>query len=271
MLDGIPMDFPIFQSSRPIRGETLCKAVSGSVPRISILSPRAGRDRQSCKVPDPSTDFNPLAPCGARQTAKVYVVALQTISILSPRAGRDVSCGSQRKQDLYFNPLAPCGARHAVEIENNYGDLFQSTRPVRGETDAICESYERPAVFQSTRPVRGETLPGDLVDPVALISIHSPRAERDTTAFSVLSSIDLFQSTRPVRGETWPSALKLYVSQSFQSSRSVRGETCIQSKLPTPQMDFNPLAPCGARLAPIPRPTRGIAFQSSRPVRGETL
>ena len=58
---------------------------------------------------------------------------------------------------IYFNPRAPCGARLAVnKVE------------VNGET------------FQSTRPVRGATAHGLLTDANANISIHAPRAGRDS-------------------------------------------------------------------------------------------
>ena len=58
--------------------------------------------------------------------------------------------------------------------------VFQSTRPVRGETTIRCFLLNGLNLFQSTRPVRGETV-------LALASAPSS---------------GVFQSTRPVRGET---------------------------------------------------------------------
>ena len=57
--------------------------------------------------------------------------------------------------------------------------------------------------FQSTRPVRGATICLFMVVINEHISIHAPRAGRDTR--DVLEELwsDKFQSTRPVRGATF--------------------------------------------------------------------
>ena len=58
--------------------------------------------------------------------------------------------------------------------------------------------------FQSTRPVRGAT---DAVLPVIRsrdISIHAPRAGRDEWLQGKTEDKSIFQSTRPVRGATSP-------------------------------------------------------------------
>ena len=89
----------------------------------------------------------------------------------------------------------------------------------------------RLAIFQSTRPVRGETIPGADLRGDAAISIHSPRAGRDplfrhgpgNTWISIHSphmgrdetpapeyqEIPEFQSTRPIWGETGPHRMML--------------------------------------------------------------
>ena len=56
------------------------------------------------------------------------------VSIHAPHAGRDMD---------YLSP-------ELLRI------LFQSTRPMRGATDAVQDA-RRDAVFQSTRPMRGAT------------------------------------------------------------------------------------------------------------------
>ena len=125
----------LFQSTRPVRGETLWIARYG----------------------DKNDDFNPLAPCGARLGAAASSSSAFPISIHSPRAGRD-------------------------DIDNcpkNTKELFQSTRPVRGETMYYDDFLTLPKEFQSTRPVRGETRMTELIE-----------------------MPEEFQSTRPVRGET---------------------------------------------------------------------
>ena len=122
----------------------------------------------------------------------------------SPRAGRDSPRSRDRRRQPIFNPLAPCGARREREYKAALGELFQSTRPVRGETCAAlapsgssrhfnplapCGArppaiwiYDCSEAFQSTRPVRGETQPSYAVRCTESISIHSPRAGRDCAA-----------------------------------------------------------------------------------------
>ena len=57
--------------------------------------------------------------------------------------------------------------------------IFQSTRPVRGAT--ITKEYKSVTeIFQSTRPVRGATRMGANRLTGKGISIHAPRAGRDS-------------------------------------------------------------------------------------------
>ena len=147
---------------------------------------------------------------------------------------------------------------------------FQSTRPVRGAT-RLGAGTVLVKEFQSTRPVRGATcmfvvrcscmkhfnprapcgarppgtrtrerndmisihapragrdsrpaLPGGVV---RAISIHAPRAGRDFDASSSKRIAYLFQSTRPVRGAT-RYRLRRSTFSLFQSTRPVRGATC---------------------------------------------
>ena len=82
-----------------------------------------------------------------------------------------------------------------------------------------------PERFQSTRPVRGATGTKDNATAGDDISIHAPRAGRDMAVNKVEINGETFQSTRPVRGATPRLAVWLHRSK-----------------------NFNPRAPCGARL-----------------------
>ena len=59
-------------------------------------------------------NFNPRAPCGARQH-RVGFFSLETdkISIHAPHAGRDQWSRMTVCRWKHFNPRAPCGARHS--------------------------------------------------------------------------------------------------------------------------------------------------------------
>ena len=131
-----------------------------------------------------------------------------------------------------------------------------------------------------------------------------------------MRGVDIFQSTRPVRGATASLAGLALILGRFQSTRPVRGATVHEEGLDgqdqisihapragrdkraqsqdSVSADFNPRAPCGARLLSMigvnmvwrhfnPRAPCGarppltaaaksrLAFQSTRPVRGATL
>ena len=100
---------------------------------------------------------------------------------------------------------------------------FQSTRPVRGATwDSML--YNVPGLFQSTRPVRGATLTLRGMVKRLQISIHAPRAGRDSPFCGCNSGCGGFQSTRPVRGATGSHHVP-HPTLRFQSTHPVRGAT----------------------------------------------
>ena len=125
----------------------------------------------------------------------------RNISIHAPRAGRDNAAVSPSTVHCNFNPRAPCGARPLT----GYNVFYQPT-------------------FQSTRPVRGATVAYNAVNFGLSISIHAPRAGRDSgplpfrptrcnfnprapcgarqQLFYLRLRVAIFQSTRPVRGAT---------------------------------------------------------------------
>ncbi len=146
-------------------------------------------------------------------------------------------------------------------------------------------------MFQSTRPARGATAATRSVETQAMVSIHAPRAGRDTrlTAptghaprfnpraprgarhYAKLPEVVAlaFQSTRPARGAT-DLQIPVGLHHLFQSTRPARGATkpllpvCIDGC-------FNPRAPRGARHSSPDAATRLSVFQSTRPARGATL
>ena len=102
--------------------------------------------------------------------------------------------------------------------------------------------------FQPTRPLRGATkttLDGLTVKD---ISTHAPLAGRDRSTAGYLCRPSLFQPTRPLRGATFPTSRKRYRSRAFQPTRPLRGATIILFLFAVLGWDFNPRAPCGARL-----------------------
>ena len=116
---------------------------------------------------------------------------------------------------------------------------------MRGATYAFS-LWSSISIFQSTRPMRGAT--GRLR--------HHPFRKR-------------FQSTRPMRGAT-NGAYAFIEPILFQSTRPMRGATASRWAPIRSTANFNPRAPCGARLVLIHWLSRSHLFQSTRPMRGAT-
>ena len=169
----------MFQSTRPVRGATLTSYAPPCVLCVSIHAPRAGRDGRVLDKKLLQAMFQSTRPVRGATRPVLLLDVPVLVSIHAPRAGRDsfahVGSGSPR----CFNPRAPCGARQFVKNKIHNIVLFQSTRPVRGATTFIVYPESAPE-FQSTRPVRGATAVQCNIPPDVIVSIHAPRAGRDS-------------------------------------------------------------------------------------------
>ena len=191
-------------------------------------------------------NFNPRAPCGARQLSNARYIPdntfqstrpvrgatiwcclmreLQVISIHAPRAGRDFLFSFVFSNLYDFNPRAPCGARLPIFPGNTITPIFQSTRPVRGAT-SLSSSRSSSLFYFNPRAPCGARHPCCYPFNIILfISIHAPRAGRDSADRLLSTNTALFQSTRPVRGAT-KGYTEFFKLQRFQSTRPVRGAT----------------------------------------------
>ena len=190
--------------------------------------------------------FNILAPCGARPEALIQNINIIAISIHSPRAGRDKRRPRNTAGRKYFNPLAPCGARLAWIDEQINASLFQSTRPVWGETVGLV----------SLRALQ------------KIISIHSPRAGRDGEKRGAKIERRNFNPLAPCGAR--PSSAGTAARIFHFNPLAPCGARPHAGKIFSGGRDFNPLAPCGARPEADWFAPRKTVFQSTRPVRGET-
>ena len=217
-------DAAAFQSTRPMRGATVCDRVIFLL--LIDFNPRAPcgarlprrRWRQSA-----SRYFNPRAPCGARH-AQLKKVSQGCISIHAPHAGRD-NIGAGRIKGVWnFNPRAPCGARRNRILDMASHIQFQSTRPMRGATTVADQRIILGIGFQSTRPMRGATVLVLLNKALAPISIHAPHAGRDPSGRAASPGTLNFNPRAPCGAR--------------------RRRALLRQRT---QGHFNPRAPCGAR------------------------
>ena len=170
----------IFQSTCPLRGTTRkAQRRRAAHKRISIHVPLAGHDATAKSFPDVHTDFNPRAPCGARQWSARWSEAA-----------------------VYFNPRAPCGARQERQPDRRRAPGISIHVPLAGHDDIGFVRAPRRSIsihvplaghdgdgrqiparghgFQSTCPLRGTTSKLRKCFNPCCISIHVPLAGHDT-------------------------------------------------------------------------------------------
>ncbi len=196
--------------------------------KISIHSPRMGRDNVTGYFCTHPSHFNPLSPHGERPLR--YAGSCSTVN---------------------FNPLSPHGERPALPGAGCACIQFQSTLPAWGETAvALAAAWAggisihsprmgRDVIFDIPRYANGISIhsprmgrdTGHLAQVIdalyfnplsphgerlarraswatqQAISIHSPRMGRDFLVAPLIVASSLFQSTLPAWGETCPCAL----------------------------------------------------------------
>ena len=195
-------EYPIFQSTRPIRGATQEDyAVWFGGTDFNPRAPYGARPALPNMRPSAPRYFNPRAPYGARPDLCAQSGLNPPISIHAPHTGRDdrpIRPGGNAK---YFNPRAPYGARR-TDVQTVRKAVFISIHaPHTGRDDRqaqrlyarkdfnprapygarLCSSLRKSIIrgFQSTRPIRGAT-----------------------TTTKAIPRVRGFQSTRPIRGAT---------------------------------------------------------------------
>ena len=127
---------------------------------------------------------------------------------------------------VHISTHAPLAGRDfALPSAATSGRKFQPTRPLRGATFTIAPFSARCCHFNPRAPCGARPLCAKCKKTMLNISTHAPLAGRDFLGDLNKRAGIKFQPTRPLRGATAP-----------------------WSENPSSSTDFNPRAPCGARL-----------------------
>ena len=247
-LRHIRFQHPVFNPLAPCGARHVSSRVQTGAYNFSIHSPLAGRD-------------------GLRWPRWLASIGF---SIHSPLAGRDKYRAIIKGEKEFFNPLAPCGARPAGTVVEPFSTTFSIHSPLAGRDFTVNGSTLWPLVFQSTRPLRGETRKRRHGGHRGRFSIHSPLAGRDLWLYISSATSSIFQSTRPLRGETLVDLFILNAHCLFSIHSPLAGRDPHDCLSHAARKVFNPLAPCGARPQHPRGPPVSFRFQSTRPLRGET-
>ena len=259
----------LFQPTRPLRGATQEGDRAGRQSGISTHAPLAGRDATRSSTRTTSRPISTHAPLAGRDGLRALPGRVQHISTHAPLAGRDLRpkrrkaavryfnprapCGARRSRTSpapptpsNFNPRAPCGARREAVLYDLYSEVFQPTRPLRGATRQGRQGFSQRQI-STHAPLAGRDLLqlGDVH--LIAISTHAPLAGRDEAGYVTFTDRSVFQPTRPLRGATVRLA---DTSNTYEISTHAplagRDRKTLRSK--TTFLNFNPRAPCGARL-----------------------
>ena len=142
-------------------------------------------------------DFNPRAPCGARQIFLSAQTILSCISIHAPLAGRDRRACAET-MPCFISIHAPLAGRDLIRPHHMAtASAFQSTRPLRGATRTFAAQRRAIHAFQSTRPLRGATCPMMVTLEIKKISIHAPLAGRDRVMHDLTDRAQNFNPRAP--------------------------------------------------------------------------
>ena len=233
-----------FQSTLPIREET--KRPRHDHARVWHFNPLFpyGKRPDGSGSSSVEPHFNPLFPYGKRlllfsmmgwggrfqstlpireETAVVPLrLGHQRISIHSSHTGRNLTETRPRSRSANFNPLFPYGKRPAVKMDIVASRIFQSTLPIREETDAF-ETQEATPMISIHSSHTGRDRHGYRACMGLVISIHSSHTGRDLQRWSGRGRKNDFNPLFPY------------------GKRPNR--TCMQGFLP----NFNPLFPYGKR------------------------
>ena len=80
-----------------------------------------------------------------------------------------------------------------------------------------------------------------------VISTHAPLAGRDRLWMALSITLTVFQPTRPLRGATWGEAYDVPYTK-ISTHAPLAGRDLASVSPSTRPRNFNPRAPCGARL-----------------------
>ena len=183
--------FILFQPTRPLRGATRSTSRIENFTEISTHAPLAGRDGEVVPSLQARMDFNPRAPCGARQYLEGHNYGRTNISTHAPLAGRDVI----RRGSLHVKWIsthAPLAGRDGEEIglsETQICNNFNPRAPCGARRSSASQNRKPPILFQPTRPLRGATVERDDDRIDRHISTHAPLAGRDSKSVQITMHI----------------------------------------------------------------------------------
>ena len=241
-----------FQPTRPLRGATDgTRHTVHSRRDISTHAPLAGRDYRLDGV-EIACDISTHAPLAGRDAAMTLSIAL--MGNFNPRA----TCGARpadpglSTKPVYFNPRATCGARPRSLITTIRMITNFNPRAPCGARPPARQNIPCPTRISTHAPLAGRDRIARTPSAGAGISTHAPLAGRDNTRSVFCRTLARFQPTRPLRGATETDICCRIRRRNFNPRAPCGARLCRGMGTGQPGGDFNPRAPCGARPGQMP-------------------
>ena len=169
-----------------------------------------------------------------------------SISIHAPLAGRDLLSSSISFADSIFQSTRPLRGATGISTPSSVSTSFQSTRPLRGATFAFGPSLRRPWNFNPRAPCGARPQTSAASWRLLVISIHAPLAGRDFRYRNKKSPLQISIHAPLAGRDVLPNCDLLSLRISIHAPLAGRDD---HGKRLTAQVaNFNPRAPCGARL-----------------------
>ena len=173
-------------------------------------------------------------------------MTLSRISTHAPLAGRDQTLARISTTAQNFNPRAPCGARRQPTQAGVDHSAFQPTRPLRGATNCACSGVIG-RIISTHAPLAGRDLTLLFNFFCLNISTHAPLAGRDSVFQSASTANTVISTHAPLAGRDLLIAVNLFLFNISTHAPLAGRDDRLHINFPV-LINFNPRAPCGARL-----------------------
>ena len=146
-----------------------------------------------------------------------------------------------------FQPTRPLrGATRAARHAAAYS-IISTHAPLAGRDPVECSSSDADGI-STHAPLAGRDRRARVDDgKPRLISTHAPLAGRDYSVFPFSTTVEVISTHAPLAGRDEHS-ITGDIGEGFQPTRPLRGATTRTKGKSLDNTDFNPRAPCGARL-----------------------
>ena len=122
-----------FQPTRPLRGATAARhAESFIVVKFQPTRPLRGATCRRGRWRRWRCNFNPRAPCGARQRPPSTPTTCRHFNPRAPCGARPFWRLAAHRRSAYFNPRAPCGARRQRRSRGSKARGISTHAPLAG-------------------------------------------------------------------------------------------------------------------------------------------